>query len=259
MGFNCIPSKTLGRGAVGVSAVWGTAVPFSAGGDVVQRSESSEVAVRIREARAAGRPCGDDEARLLRLLGRLISGEARAVPRPGTVQVADLEQEGAVVVLRVAARYTRTALDFVPYVRPLLRRALRDYVRLHGHDVRPSHHAQRGSTRWRPLDCVLGSLTSGDAPAARWLEEVEASTPVPSAEEGLVRRQDRDRLLAAVAELEDEHRYIVERHYGLRGYEATSSRELARHLGVSRVSTDGALGRALLRLRELLDDAAPLS
>lgn len=221
---------------------------------MVSRSAASGVAASIREARAGGHECRADEARLISMLRPLVAKAARSVTVTGTVQVEDLEQEAALALLRCCSSYP-DSLDFLVYARPLVRRALRDYVLSHSQDVRPSHHAQRGSTQWRPTPCVLGSLSTGDASAAAWLDAVEQSAPVAGPEDGIVSRQDREQLLRAVAFLEDEHRYLVERHYGLSGWEPTSSRELARNLGVSRTSTDGILSRALERLRELMSDA----
>lgn len=220
-----------------------------------RRSAASEVATRVRDARAGGWDARADEAELVRLLRPLIRREAGSVPCPGSAQLADLEQEGALAVLRACGSYRGAELDFLAYVRPLMRRAVRDFAALHGQDVRPSQHAQRGSTRWRPGACVVGSLSPSNPQAAAWLSDVEDSAPVPSADSTVSAREDREELLAAVQMLEPEHRYIVERHFGLGTFEATSSRELARILGVSRTSTDGILGRALERLRELLSDA----
>jgi RNA polymerase sigma factor (sigma-70 family) len=221
----------------------------------VARDRATEVAGRIQEARRAGGSSSADEELLLALLRPLLRREARAVVGAGSVQVDDLEQEGALVILRCCDRFTVGGASFVSFAQPLVRRALRDYALRHSQDVRPSHHAQRGLTQWRPLDCVLGSLSSGDARAAAWLDAVEQANPVEGAEQALLADEDRAELLRAVARLEVEHRYLVERHYGLRGLEPTSSRELARNLGVSRTSTDGILSRALERLRELLSDA----
>ena len=88
---------------------------------------------------------------------------------------------------------------------------------------------------------------------------MEQANPVSDAEAQLLDEEQRRELLRAVALLEQEHRYLVERHYGLRGFEPTSSRELARMLGVSRTSTDGILARAVDRLMELLSDAPDAS
>lgn len=223
------------------------------------RDAASEVASRIREAREASRDCRADEEQLLRLMRPLLAKEARLVPSAGSLQWEDLEQEGALVVLSCCSRFLCNGTSFGAYAQPLVRRAMRDYAQMQGHDVRPSHRAQRGLTQWRPAACVLGSLSSGDASAAAWQDAVEQANPVSDAEAQLLDEEQRRELLRAVALLEQEHRYLVERHYGLRGFEPTSSRELARMLGVSRTSTDGILARAVDRLMELLSDAPDAS
>jgi RNA polymerase sigma factor (sigma-70 family) len=234
----------------------GTERVFSAGG-VMQpsRDAASEVASRIRESREASRDCRDDEALLLKLMRPLLVKEARAVPSPGSVQSDDLEQEGALVVLSCCSRFLPEGPSFVAYAQPLVRRAMRDFALRQSQDVRPSHRAQRGLTQWRPVACVLGSLSAGDASAAAWQDAVEQANPVSDAEATLLDEEQKRELLRVVGLLEDEHRYLLERHYGLRGFDPTSSRELARVLGVSRTSTDGILARAVDRLREMLSDA----
>lgn len=235
-----------------MSGACGTEGAFSEGGLVALRTRCSVVAAQVRAGRDAGFPVARAETELVRLLTPRVRTEAVRWVRAGTsLQVDDLVQVGLMAALRCVCRYELSTSDFEPFVHREVRRSLRDYARLHSHDVRPSYDAQRGRTAGGASRC---SVVSWDDLPTTEREDGEHSRESALPEEALAANQERARLLRLVATLPQEERHLVERRFGLGRYDAASSRELARFAGVSRTVTDGVIAGALATLRAVLQD-----
>jgi RNA polymerase sigma-70 factor (ECF subfamily) len=86
--------------------------------------------------------------------------------------------------------------------------------------------------------------------ALRAAAQVRPGDAVPSPEAALVSAEERDRLLAAVNGLAEEHRLAIACRYFLE----LSEEETAAALGVRRGTVKSRLSRALARLRESLEE-----
>lgn len=177
----------------------------------------------------------------------------------GALSTSDLEQVGAIEVLKLIARFDATkrkTQTFKGDVRQWAMRKCTEYVSAHAYSVNVSDWARRGRktvngvTVVRPGEVAKVQVESSDDETARFEPTPDRRTP----EALLDDEQTRHRLYLAIAQLELEQRALVNEHFGLGRDSESSLRSIAARDGVQRSKLAAELESALATVRELMAD-----
>ncbi|NTX32828.1 sigma-70 family RNA polymerase sigma factor [Myxococcus sp. CA033] len=196
---------------------------------------------------------------LLRMEPVLRTLARRFAKSRGSVGVDDLVQVASIEVLKALGTYLpekKGSQCFVSWATWRARRVLREHVRLHAADVRPSGAAQRGRTRSgkavMPVEVISRDEPDEALPGSVMeAHDVAQAREFMSVDELLSTCEQVARLYFALAEMEPELREVVVRVHGL-GRPKQSVRELAREWGAPRWRLDALLVRARGQLRRRL-------
>ncbi|MCP3060961.1 sigma-70 family RNA polymerase sigma factor [Myxococcus sp. K38C18041901] len=191
----------------------------------------------------------------LRTLVRRFAKSRGSLSVDDLVQVARLEAVKALDTYRPEKKGSQC---FVSWATWRARRVLREHVRLHAVDVRPSDAAQRGRTRSGRTDAPTAVISRDEPRESQSGAELEAHDAARAmeyltAEELLSVGEQVARMYFALAEMEPLVRELVSRVYGL-GRTRQSIRDLAREWGMPRWRLDALLARARVRLRRKLEE-----
>ena len=232
--------------------------------DLLDRDDELELARAARAGNAAAR------VDLARRNLRLVISIARDRRFYGRLPLEDLIAEGNLGLLKAVERFDpERGFRFSTYatwwIRQAIGRAIQQTARLirwpsyvedlvsrrmHGEDVREcpgfrnavAAEATRHHLRLNPAQ---GNADQSDPPA-----------PAESSFAGLEAAEERERALAAVAELPEREAYIMRRRYGLDGGEPATLLEIGEALGITRERVRQLETIALAKLRKWLGAAA---
>jgi RNA polymerase sigma factor (sigma-70 family) len=174
----------------------------------------------------------------------------------GSQSVEDLIQVGYATALRYIDSFKIGKVTFVSWLRL---NANRDMVRAqqnHGADVHVSDGARHGKTRNESTEISVESRdakveTTEETPRRKAARSYEVNTV--TAEDLFSDAEVAARVRAAVARLEQPHRNVISRVYGI-GFEETSALQLSQLTGVPKTRISKILQEAQAQLFDLLDE-----
>lgn len=210
---------------------------------------------REEEAELTRRAAAGERAAVERLIQcnfPLLVKSALGFRRRG-LPLEDLLGEAMTGLLEAVSRFDPDrGFRFMTYAVWWVRRALVRAVATQSRNVRiPRHRAAAEGAAW-PREVSL-TEESGDE-ASRGLEESLPTDDEPL-DEILLRDQEREAVLAALDELPDRQRYVLEERFGLRTDERRTLLDVAGDLGVTKERVRQIEGQALGRLERALRDS----
>jgi DNA-directed RNA polymerase specialized sigma24 family protein len=192
---------------------------------------------RVRELRERGADAQHEEGQLLQRLFPMLNKEAGHWHNSrGALEHEDLVQVGALEALKLARDGRNDPAFFLHNAQRNARRAMAYLVGQHSRSVHPSDGKRRGLRGERAWACEVFSIDAEDA----------KFDPVS---EQHVEREVAEKQLAklvrdSLARMPELHREVVCKVHGMHGHEASSVRQVARELEVSRTVVTGILREA---------------
>jgi RNA polymerase sigma-70 factor (ECF subfamily) len=162
------------------------------------------------------------------------------IPRAGNVSFDDVVRERQTQVLRTAYRITGNWANAEDVAQEV-------FVRLHRHGLAFPTPAALGSWLYR----VTVNLCLDHTRASRPSQELpDMQADCISAEAMIIRRQEQERMMAALAHLPPKERAAIV----LREIEGLSTAEVAEVLGSTEGTVRSQVAKAMMRLRTILGD-----